>query len=179
MDYSVTVKGIVLPVSVSLKKMKQVRLKVFPSGEIKLSAPAGSTLVITFIGYKDYEVKAQSKVKVTLQEDSELLDDVIVTGVARGVSREKLSFSVEKVAKAALKEVTGTTVASTLNGKMPGVKILPLSGDPNSEPLIQLRGAISFASTDQPLIIVDGIVTGGSLKDINMEDVYKMFFGNN
>ncbi len=140
-------------------------------GNFKLSAPAGSTLVITFIGYKDYEVKAQSNVKVTLQEDSELLDDVIVTGVARGVSREKLSFSVEKVAKAALKEVTGTTVASTLNGKMPGVKILPLSGDPNSEPLIQLRGAISFASTDQPLIIVDGIVTGGSLKDINMEDV--------
>ena len=42
MDYSVTVKGIVLPVSVSLKKMKQVRLKVFPSGEIKLSAPVGT-----------------------------------------------------------------------------------------------------------------------------------------
>lgn len=42
MDYSVTIKGIVLPVSVSLKKMKQVRLKVFPSGEIKLSAPVGT-----------------------------------------------------------------------------------------------------------------------------------------
>lgn len=140
-------------------------------GKFKLSAPAGSTLVITFIGYKDYEIKAQPKVNVTLQEDSELLDDVIVTGVARGTSREKLSFSVEKVSKTALKEVTGTNVAATLNGKMPGIKILPLNGDPNSEPLIQLRGAISFASTDQPLIIIDGIVTGGSLKDINMEDV--------
>jgi len=42
MDYSVAIKGIVLPVSVSLKKMKQVRLKVFPSGEIKLSAPVGT-----------------------------------------------------------------------------------------------------------------------------------------
>ena len=141
------------------------------NGKFKLSAPANSTLVITYIGYADQEVKAKSTVVVTLQEDSELLDDVIVTGVARGTSREKLSFSVEKVAKAALKEVTGTNVASTLNGKMPGIKILPLDGNPNSEPLIQLRGAISFASTDQPLIIVDGIVTGGSLKDINMEDV--------
>lgn len=140
-------------------------------GQFKLSAPAGSTLVITFIGYKDYEVKAQPKVNVTLQEDSELLDDVIVTGVARGTSREKLSFSVEKVSKTALKEVTGTSVAATLSGKMPGIKVLPTSGDPNSEPIIQLRGAISFASTDQPLIIVDGIVTGGSLKEINMEDV--------
>ena len=42
MEYSVTVKGRELPVAVSLKKMKQVRLKVFPSGEIKLSAPVGT-----------------------------------------------------------------------------------------------------------------------------------------
>ena len=42
MEYSVTVKGAELPVAVSLKKMKQVRLKVFPSGEIKLSAPIGT-----------------------------------------------------------------------------------------------------------------------------------------
>ena len=42
MEYSVTVKGTELPVAVSLKEMKQVRLKVFPSGEIKLSAPIGT-----------------------------------------------------------------------------------------------------------------------------------------
>ena len=42
MKYSVTVKGTELPVAVSLKKMKQVRLKVFPSGEIKLSVPIGT-----------------------------------------------------------------------------------------------------------------------------------------
>lgn len=141
------------------------------NGKFKLAVPTGSTLVVTYIGYASQEVKAKSNLVITMMEDSELLDDVIITGVARGTSREKLSFTVEKVAKTALKEVTGTTVASTLNGKMPGVKILPTSGDPNSEPIIQLRGALSFASTDQPLIIIDGIVTGGSLKDINMEDV--------
>lgn len=42
MDYSVTIKGTKVPVAVSLKKMKQVRLKVFPTGEIKLSAPIGT-----------------------------------------------------------------------------------------------------------------------------------------
>lgn len=141
------------------------------NGKFKLAVPTESTLVVTYIGYASQEVKAKSNLVITMMEDSELLDDVIITGVARGTSREKLSFTVEKVAKTALKEVTGTTVASTLNGKMPGVKILPTSGDPNSEPIIQLRGALSFASTDQPLIIIDGIVTGGSLKDINMEDV--------
>ncbi|MBQ8889460.1 MAG: SusC/RagA family TonB-linked outer membrane protein [Bacteroidaceae bacterium] len=141
------------------------------NGKFRLSVPAGATLSITYIGYASQEVKAKPKMEITMSEDAELLSEVIVTGVARGTSREKLSFNVEKVQKTALKEVTGTTVAATLNGKMPGIKILPTSGDPNSEPIIQLRGALSFASTDQPLIIIDGIVTGGSLKDINMEDV--------
>ena len=49
MDYFVTVKGSVLPVSVSLKKMKQVRLKVFPSGEIKLSVPTGTPEELSLI----------------------------------------------------------------------------------------------------------------------------------
>ncbi len=140
-------------------------------GNFKLDAPAGATLTVTYIGYATQEVKAKQTLRITLQESSELLSEVIVSGVARGTSREKLSFSVEKIQNSTLKEVTGTSVASTLNGKMPGIKVLPTTGNPNDEPIIQLRGAISFATTDQPLIIVDGIVTGGSLKDINMEDV--------
>lgn len=140
-------------------------------GKFRLDAPSGSTLVITYIGYTTREVKAGANLDITLTEDSELLSEVVVTGVARGTSKAKLSFTVEKVNNEALKEVTGTTVASTLAGKMPGVKILSTSGNPMDEPIIQLRGATSFASTDQPLIIVDGIVTSGVLKDINMEDV--------
>lgn len=141
------------------------------NGKFKLTVPTGSTLVITYIGYVTQEVTAKTNLKVIMEENSEVISEVIVTGVARGTSREKLAFSVEKVQKAALKEVTGTSVAATLAGKMPGIKVLSTSGNPNDEPIIQLRGGISFASTDQPLIIIDGNVTGGSLKDINMEDV--------
>lgn len=140
-------------------------------GRFVLNASSGATLVITYIGYAAQEVKAKGNMEISLIEDSEILSEVVVTGVARGTSKAKLSFTVEKVGDAALKEVTGTTVASTLAGKMPGVKILSTSGNPMDEPIIQLRGATSFASTDQPLIIVDGIVTAGVLKDINMEDV--------
>jgi len=140
-------------------------------GKFVLNAPSGSLLVVTYVGYASQTVKAKSNLEIILTEDSELLSEVVVTGVARGTSKAKLSFTVEKVSDAALKEVTGTTVASTLSGKMPGVKILATSGNPMDEPIIQLRGATSFASTDQPLIIVDGIVTSGVLKDINMEDV--------
>lgn len=141
------------------------------NGRFQLNAAPGATLIITYIGYATQEVKAKGNMEITLVEDSKVLSEVVVTGVARGTSKAKLSFTVEKVGDAALKEVTGTTVASTLAGKMPGVKILSTSGNPMDEPIIQLRGATSFASTDQPLIIVDGIVTSGVLKDINMEDV--------
>lgn len=141
-------------------------------GKFQLNAPQGATLIITYVGYVSQEVKAKSgTMEITLEEDSKTLSEVVVTGVARGTSKAKLSFTVEKIGDAALKEVTGTTVASALAGKMPGVKILSISGNPMDEPIIQLRGATSFASTDQPLIIVDGIVTAGVLKDINMEDV--------
>lgn len=140
-------------------------------GKFQLNAPTGSLLVVTYVGYASQTVKAKSSLEIILTEDSELLSEVVITGVARGTSKAKLSFTVEKIGDAALKEVTGTTVASTLSGKMPGIKILATSGNPMDEPIIQLRGATSFASTDQPLIIVDGIVTSGVLKDINMEDV--------
>lgn len=140
-------------------------------GKFHLNVPASSSLVITNIGYKSQTVNAKSNLEVILIEDSELLSEVVVTGVARGTSKSKLAFTVEKVGDASLKEVTGNNVATALSGKMPGIKILATSGNPMDEPIIQLRGATSFASTDQPLIIVDGIVTSGALKDINMEDV--------
>ena len=140
-------------------------------GEFKINVKKNDRLRFSYVGYNTVEMTASENMKVEMSEDNRLLSEVIVTGVAKGTSREKLAFNVEKVQNSALKEVTGTSVASTLAGKMPGIKVLPTTGNPNDEPIIQLRGALSFASTGQPLIIVDGIVTSGSLNDINMEDV--------
>jgi TonB-linked SusC/RagA family outer membrane protein len=142
------------------------------NGKYQLNVARGATLVITYVGYVRQEVKVtKSVINITLLEDSKELDEVVVTGVARGTSKAKLPFTVDKISDTALKEVTGSNVAATLAGKLPGIKVLPTTGNPMDEPIIQLRGATSFASTDQPLIIVDGIVTQGVLKDINMEDV--------
>ena len=140
-------------------------------GDFKINVKKNDRLRFSYVGYNTIELPASKEMKVELNEDNKLLSEVIVTGVAKGTSKEKLAFNVEKVQNSALKEVTGTSVASTLSGKMPGIKVLPTTGNPNDEPIIQLRGALSFASTAQPLIIVDGIVTSGSLNDINMEDV--------
>lgn len=164
-------QGVELPgATIMVKGMKKGTVTDI-DGKFTLSVPAGSTLVISYVGYNTEELPATANMDITLQEDTKMLSEVIVSGVAKGTSREKLSFSVEKVRDEAIQEVPGTNVATALAGKMPGIKIISTSGNPNDEPIIQLRGALSFNSHDQPLIIIDGIVTDGSLKDINMEDV--------
>lgn len=142
-------------------------------GKFEIDAPSDAILVFSYIGYKKQEIAIAGRtvLNVTLNEDTSLLDEIVVTGVAKGTSKEKLAFTVAKVNKEALKEVPGVNVATTLAGKMPGIKVFSASGNPMDEPNIQLRGTMSFSGNTQPLIIVDGIVTSGVLKDINMEDV--------
>lgn len=143
------------------------------NGNFALDVNINSVIRVSYIGYQDQDVETKNltSFKITLEEDTRLLEEVIVTGVAKGTSREKLSFTVEKVNNEAIKEVPGLNVASTLAGKMPGIKVFSASGNPMDEPIIQLRGTTSFTGNSQPLIIIDGIITSGVLKDINMEDV--------
>lgn len=64
-----------------------------------------------------------------------------------------------------------TDPANALRGKISGVTIVQPSGDPSAAPDIRLRGSTSISGSQQPLIIVDGVITNGSLRDINMNDV--------
>ncbi|MDD2494047.1 MAG: TonB-dependent receptor plug domain-containing protein, partial [Tissierellia bacterium] len=143
------------------------------NGNFVLEVKDNAIIKISYIGYQsvDIDTKSKSYFDIVLDEDTEILEEIIVTGVAKGTSKEKLSFTVEKVNNEAIKEVPGLNVASALSGKMPGIKVFSATGDPMDEPIIQLRGTTSFTGTTQPLIIIDGIITSGVLKDINMEDV--------
>ncbi|RNC66174.1 SusC/RagA family TonB-linked outer membrane protein [Proteiniphilum sp. X52] len=142
-------------------------------GNFTLEVNNGAVLKISYIGFQDmnFDPKNRSYVEIIMEEDTKILEEVVVTGVAKGTSKEKLSFTVEKVSNEVIKEVPGLNVASTLSGKMPGIKVFSTTGNPMDEPVIQLRGTTSFTGTSQPLIIIDGIITAGVLKDINMEDV--------
>ncbi len=130
---------------------------------------------VSMIGYKTQALKAGNKkyFKIVLEEDLSMLEEVVVTGVAVGTSVRKLGFALSKVNKEKLKEVPATDLGNALRGKLAGVRIVQPNGDPNSVAGIRLRGSNSILGSQDPLIIVDGIITGGSsnLKDINMEDV--------
>lgn len=140
-------------------------------------APGDYTLQVSFVGYqtqtRDINVSAGSTIqlRIRLEQREAELGEVVVTGVARGTETKKLGFSVGKVSEQALEEVPATDPANALRGKIAGAQVVQGSGDPASDPSIQLRGATTIEGNRDPLVIVDGVITAGGLKDISMQDV--------
>ncbi len=147
-------------------------------GEYTISSvPAGTyTLRATFVGFKSFETEitvgsGETVQDINLVEDILGLEEVVVTGVGSGTSTQKLGFSVAKVGAQELNEVPAADVGSAITAKVPGVTVVNASGDPSSAASIRLRGSTSLGNDQSPLIIVDGVITDGSLSDINMQDV--------
>lgn len=145
-------------------------------GKYTIKAKAGDVLVFRYLGYKVVQktVGRSNTINLTMQEDANVLDEIVVTGVARGTSTKKLGFSLAKVDTKALQEVPAADPANALRGKVAGVRIVQPSGNPSSAPQIRLRGSTSISGSQSPLIIVDGIITDGSLRDIPVEDIASM-----
>ena len=144
------------------------------------NVPAGSyNVVVSYVGYK------QSKSTLTigssdlaqdfqLQPDFFGLEEVVVTGVGSATQTTKLGFAVAKVGGRELEEVPASDAGNALRAKVSGVTIVQASGDPSAAPEIRLRSSTTINGSQQPLIIVDGVITSGSLRDINMQDVESM-----
>lgn len=141
------------------------------------NVPEGTyTLTVSYIGYQRYSAEIQVGAtdvthNVELRQDITGLEEVVVTGVGRGTQTTKLGFSVSKISERQLTEVPQSNLGEAIRSKTPGLRIVSASGDPSSPASIRLRGSTSLTGDQQPLIIVDGIITDGSLADINMQDV--------
>lgn len=130
---------------------------------------ATSVLVVSYIGYKTTETSAKEKnTRITLTEDSELVDEVVVIGygtqrkgdVTSAVASVKAEdFTIGKIGDA----------AELIKGKVAGLTIAKGSGDPNAESTIRLRGVISLAGSNTPLVLVDGIE--GNLGTVAPENI--------
>ena len=134
-------------------------------GRFTLSVPKNATLVISYIGYKNQEVKANKEVlKITLQEDSETLGEVVVT--ALGIKREEkaLGYATQKISGDKLSTVKTVDVATGLTGKIAGLNVRN-STEFNETPTLKLRG-------EDPLLVIDGVpYRNMSLRDIAPDDI--------
>lgn len=140
-------------------------------GNFELNVKKGATLVISFVGYITQEVKATENMKVTLAEDSELLDDVVVVGY--GVQKKSsLTGAISSVKDNDISNRTINSAQEALQGKTSGVQVVNTSGKPGSTPNIRVRGYSSNADMS-PLFVVDGIIVS-DISAIDPGDIQNM-----
>lgn len=159
-------------------------------GKYTLSIPdTKSAVVFSYIGYKQQTLVPGNApiLNVTLSEDSQLIDEVVVT--ALGIKREKkmLGYSVQEVKSEQLNKTGDPSITSALQGKVAGLQMNTASTGLGGSTKITIRGNSSLTDNNQPLWIVDGVPfsdnntsdasfyggvdRGGSSIDINPEDI--------
>ena len=99
------------------------------------------------------------------------LDGVVVTGVAGATPETELAFTVDHVQVQDAQIASALNVASLLQGRTAGTRVIQGTGQPGDEPSIQFRGPTSIMQSQAPLLIVDGVVSTGSLADIDPNDI--------
>lgn len=130
-------------------------------GHFSLEAKEGDVLVVSYIGYTDYEVRVgnQNNLSITLKEDSKALDEVVVVGYGTQ-TKVNLTGAVSTISKDDLVNRPVTNVSSALQGLTPGVTITSGTGQPgNDASTIRVRG-VGTLNNANPYILVDGIETG-------------------
>ncbi|MBD0404163.1 TonB-dependent receptor [Flammeovirga sp. EKP202] len=137
-----------------------------------ITTVSNPTLVFKLVGYKTQEVQVgtQSAISITLQEDVEQLSEVVVIGYG---TTEKTSFtgSATTVDSEQIENIQTSTPLAALEGSVPGLQMTGVSGQPGSNPSINIRGFSSLNHSNDPLIIVDGAPYDGNLNAINPKDI--------
>ncbi len=148
-------------------------------GQFELSvASPNSVLVFSFIGYKPLSLPASQAARVVLQEDTELLEEVIVIGYGT-VKKQDMTGSVVAVRPDEINRGAITSPDQLLLGKVSGLLVTPASGQPGASATIRIRGAASLNASNDPLIVIDGVpvtVDGGAgmgnpLASVNPNDI--------
>lgn len=148
----------VVGASVAVKEVPSKGTATDINGRFELTGlPAeAKTLVISFLGMNTVEVAVAPNVTVELEEESEVLEDVVI--VAYGTTkREAKTGSVVSVAADKITSLPASSIDKMLSGKLAGVQITSQSGQPGSTTSIRIRGTSSINSGNEPLYVVDGI----------------------
>ena len=126
-------------------------------GKFSIEAPEGATLVVSFVGMRSASVPAVDGMEVVLEEDTEVLDEVVVTALGISRSERTLGYAATKVDAEEITKARQTNVANALAGKVAGVQVQSTSTDPGAASYIIIRGFSSVNGSNQPLYVVDGI----------------------
>ena len=154
-------------------------------------ADANAVLQFSYVGYapKEIAVNGQTEINVSLVEDAEALDAVVVTALGIKRERKSLGYAVQEIKGASIVESREPNMVNALSGKITGLQVVKGSNGPAGSSKIILRGYNSLTNDNQPLIVVDGVPIdnftgadnegfwnpsadlGNGLSDINPDDI--------
>ena len=160
-------------VNVLLKGSSNIGTETDIEGKYTLNIPKDATLIFKFVGYKTTEVAVNGKttVNLSIQPDVKQLEDVVVIGY-QAIKREKSTAAIASVAGEKIENIPVPSVEMALQGKVAGLNVLNITGEPGAKGIVTLRGNTSIASQDSrstPLYVVDGIVMDeGDLGQIDL-----------
>ena len=173
----VTVKGIVtdesgvplVGVSVRYKEVPQVGVTTDIDGKFSIKeVNEGKTLVFSYIGMKNAERLLKgttSFIKIQMEAETSELDQVVITGYTQ-TTFKKMTGSVGIITADQLKDQAQPTVDALMQGKIAGVAVSAVTGQPGSTQKIRIRGTNTITGDGQPLWVIDGVPVQESIADM-------------
>ncbi|MDE6346716.1 MAG: SusC/RagA family TonB-linked outer membrane protein [Muribaculaceae bacterium] len=141
-------------------------------GKYSINADKNGKLQFSYIGYKQQQVQinGRSVIDIVMEENSEVLDEVVVVGYGT-MDKKELTSAISHISEKDFLTVSSPDPKMLIQGKVPGVSITNTgAGDPNNMAGIQIRGVSSRSAGLGPLIVIDG-VPGGDLSNVNVNDI--------
>ena len=126
-------------------------------GKFTLNVEEGTELRISSVGMKTVEVKAKHKMTVRMESDTEVLQEVVVTGMQR-IDKRLFTGASSQLSGADVKIDGLSDVSRSLEGRAAGVSVQNVSGTFGTAPKIRVRGATSIYGSSKPLWVIDGVI---------------------
>ncbi|MDR0331921.1 MAG: SusC/RagA family TonB-linked outer membrane protein [Dysgonamonadaceae bacterium] len=147
-------------------------------GNFTLSAPEGSVLVVSYVGYITQEVPVSANVHIHLVPDSEMLDELVVTALGMRRSQKALGYAVTELRGDDL-NVNVVNPIAALQGRVAGVDISGSDGGMFGSAKILIRGVSTLGRNNQPIYVVDGVILDNAIREGNPDwDSQANDFGN-
>ena len=150
-------------VNIIVKGTKTTTVSNFDGTYSITGVPANATLSFSFIGYKTKEVAVanKNKIDITLEEDLNSLQEVVVIGYGTA-KRGDLTGAISSVNSVAIAQSVPTTIDQVLQGRVAGVNIQANNGAPGSSSSVRIRGISSISGGNEPIYVIDGVVIDGN-----------------
>ena len=150
-------------------------------GKYTLEAQDNDVLVVTYVGMTPQKVKVGGRdvVDIVLQENSQVLEEVVVTTMGQTQEKKKLNFAVQSLNADDVSAGQSANFANSLQGKVAGLQVSTGGSSPNGSTQVIIRAisSINNSQSNEPLVIVDGMPirgSGSSLGDLNPNDIENM-----